>query len=468
MTVPSDENAVADASGSGEKTPKRSSSLLSRMNIPSKMLAGYTVLAALSLSVVLYVLVSLYQINHLDLRIVEVDLPMSGHAEKMISALIAQNGHEKRYVIFRSKEILGLYWERDREFDGHLKEALRIAGHTIPLLQELDDLHNKHRRGFEEIVALIELGRAAEAQKLSQTTMNRVVDRMLGILQKIPRQMQERRDIRMHLIRETSRTALRTAAVLCLATTVVSIIAALWMTFSVTSPLRRLTAATKRIGEGKFDVRFGVHAGDETAELSLAFEQMAQRLKKLEEMYLDASPLTRLPGGVAIEREIQGRLDRKEPMALCVMDLDNFKAYNDRYGYEHGNIVIKEAARIIEEASKLHGASGDFVGHIGGDDFVVVTVPDRIAEVCNAVIARFDQASPGFYNEGDRTAGYIMGKTRQGVEMKFPLVTISIAVVTNMLRSFQSPLEMAEVGAELKEYAKQFARSIYVVDKRRN
>lgn len=439
-----------------------------RLSIAAKMLAGYAVIALLALSVVAYVLSSLNEINRFNLGIVSVDIPVRETAETMINALIEQNGHEKRYVILRSKELRGLFWDRNRVFEARFDDLRQTAGHLIPTLDALAALHDKHRQGFLRIIDLVEHGRFSAAQQLSQTSMNGLVDRMLEILRRIPEQMKEQHDARMHLIRDTSRTALQTALILCLITTAVSIAAALFLTFSITSSIRRLRTATQVVAEGRFDVSLPVHKRDEIGELARDFAQMTVRLKKLEEMYLDASPLTRLPGGVAIEREIQGRLDRKEPMALCVMDLDNFKAYNDRYGYEHGNIVIKEAARIIEEASRNRGAAGDFVGHVGGDDYVLVTVPERIEAVCNEVISQFDRKAPEFYSPGDRAAGYIQGKTRQGVEMRFPLVTISIAVVTNLQRSFESPLEMAEVGAELKEYAKQFARSIFVVDKRRN
>ena len=438
------------------------------MSIPNKMLAGYVILAALSLSVAVYVLVSLFQINRLNLGIVKIDIPLSEHADKMIAALLAQNGHEKRYIILRGNTLRNMFWERSKEFDELLLQLKRLSADAGPALADLEHIHDRYGRTFTMITTLAQRNRLAMAQRLSQETMNGLLDRMLGILRRIPEQALLSRDDRTLRIGTTSRDAFRTTFILCLVTTVVSIVAALLMTFSITSPIRRLTAATKHIGEGKFDVRLRSGEGDEVAELSGAFEQMALRLKKMEEMYLDASPLTRLPGGVAIEREIQGRLDRKEQMALCVMDLDNFKAYNDRYGYEHGNIVIKDAARIIEEAAKTRGGAGDFVGHVGGDDFVVVTTPERVDNICNEVIAQFDRHAPDLYNSGDRAAGYILGKTRQGVEMKFPLVTISIAVVTNTLRSFTNPLEMAEVGAELKEYAKQFARSIFVVDKRRN
>jgi len=184
-------------------------------------------------------------------------------------------------------------------------------------------------------------------------------------------------------------------------------------------------------------------------------------------MYLHASPLTRLPGGIAIENVLKKRLDAKQPLAFCIIDLDNFKSYSDRYGYAQGSELIKETARIIEETVRIKGASDDFIGHIGGDDFVVITVPDRMRIIGEEIIARFDRRIPEFYDDADRKNGYIPGKSRQGVEMKFPLITISIAIVTNEWRVLANPLETSEIAAELKDYAKTIPKSVYVIDKRR-
>ncbi len=207
---------------------------------------------------------------------------------------------------------------------------------------------------------------------------------------------------------------------------------------------------------------------DEIGSLSQAFLAMGKRLRKLEEMYLDASPLTRLPGGIAIENVLKKRLDSGQPVAFCVLDLDNFKAFNDRYGYANGSEVIKETAKIIENVVKSKGTSEDFIGHVGGDDFVVITSPDHMREIAGEIINQFDRRIPEYYDVADRQRGYILGKTRQGIEMEFPIMTISIAIVTNEHRQLVNPLEASEIAAELKDYAKTIPKSVFVVDKRRS
>jgi PleD family two-component response regulator len=183
---------------------------------------------------------------------------------------------------------------------------------------------------------------------------------------------------------------------------------------------------------------------------------------------LDASPLTHLPGNTSITQEIEKRIDSKQPFAVVYADLNNFKAYNDRYGFLRGDQVIKLAAQCLVGAAEAGGAdAAAFVGHIGGDDFVAVLSPDRAEAVCKEVIAKFDSMVPDLYDEGDRKLGYIQGKTRQGQEVRFPLVGISLAVVTTLVRQFSHPAEVSALANELKAWAKSHGRSAYVVDRRR-
>ena len=181
---------------------------------------------------------------------------------------------------------------------------------------------------------------------------------------------------------------------------------------------------------------------------------------------LEANPLTRLPGNVSILKELSKRIENKSLFAACYLDLDKFKSYNDKYGFEHGDEVIRETARALIRATKEHGNNDDFVGHIGGDDFIIVTTPDKANTICEKVILDFENIAPSFYNEKDKKNGYITGKDRQGTELKIPLISISIGIVTNENRSITHVAQIGEIGAELKAYAKSLQRSNYVKDKR--
>ena len=181
---------------------------------------------------------------------------------------------------------------------------------------------------------------------------------------------------------------------------------------------------------------------------------------------LEANPLTRLPGNVSILNELQKRIDQNSLYAVCYLDLDKFKSYNDKYGFEHGDEVIKESARIFIRTTREIGNKDDFIGHVGGDDFVVITTPDKVDALCQKIISEFDKIAPTFYSEKDRKTGFIIAKDRQGVERKTPLLSISIGVVSNEKRKISHMAEVGEIGAELKRQAKGLERSNYVKDQR--
>jgi diguanylate cyclase (GGDEF)-like protein len=146
--------------------------------------------------------------------------------------------------------------------------------------------------------------------------------------------------------------------------------------------------------------------------------------------------------------------------------LDKFKAYNDKYGFEHGDDVIRETARILIRTTQQLGNPDDFIGHIGGDDFVIITTPKNTDNICRKIIADFEKTVPSFYNETDRKKGYIIARDRAGKEQKIPLLSISIGVVTNETRKIEHVAQIGEIGAELKAVAKHMERSNYVKDRR--
>jgi diguanylate cyclase (GGDEF)-like protein len=181
---------------------------------------------------------------------------------------------------------------------------------------------------------------------------------------------------------------------------------------------------------------------------------------------LEANPLTRLPGNVSIMNEITRRIENKLLFAVCYIDLNKFKSYNDKYGFKHGDEVIRETARILIRQVQKTGNPDDFIGHIGGDDYVIVTTPEVSDLLCQKVIEDFDATAPEFYNETDRKNGYIVGFDRKGHEQRFGLLSISIGVVTNESRKIEHVAQIGEIGAELKSYAKTKDTSSYVKDKR--
>ncbi|MFZ3171499.1 MAG: response regulator [Carboxydocellales bacterium] len=179
------------------------------------------------------------------------------------------------------------------------------------------------------------------------------------------------------------------------------------------------------------------------------------------------NPLTGLPGNLLIEKEIKAKVaEPNTPFAVLYLDLDNFKAYNDVYGFLKGDEVLKLLAHILTQCIKELGNRDDFVGHIGGDDFIAITTPDKVDIICPALITQFDSTIPLFYSLDDRKKGYIITYDRQDKEVEYPLVSLSIAVITNSKRPLITHWQVAEIASELKRFAKTLPGSNYVKDRR--
>jgi len=179
------------------------------------------------------------------------------------------------------------------------------------------------------------------------------------------------------------------------------------------------------------------------------------------------NPLTGLPGNILIEEEIKARVARPNNLfAVMYLDLDNFKAYNDVYGFLKGDEVIKLVAHIMDQTVKELGNKDDFVGHIGGDDYIIISTPDKVDNLCQNIINKFDSTIPFFYAPDDRRNGFITTRDRKNNLVKYPIMTISIAVVTNMKRPINSHWDVADIASELKRFAKSQEGSIFVVDRR--
>jgi diguanylate cyclase (GGDEF)-like protein len=181
---------------------------------------------------------------------------------------------------------------------------------------------------------------------------------------------------------------------------------------------------------------------------------------------LDANPLTRLPGNLAIESRINRALAENRPLAVLYVDLNQFKAYNDAYGYDAGDRVLQALARVLVDQVRPGGPT-DFIGHIGGDDFIALSTPDRMEEAARRICAAFDAEVPSFYSAADRARGAISASDRQGAPREFPLLSVAIGICHNKERPLQSFAHIAALGAELKKAAKSRDGSAYVVDRRR-
>ena len=197
-------------------------------------------------------------------------------------------------------------------------------------------------------------------------------------------------------------------------------------------------------------------------------EELVARVKSVirrSKMMRDVSPLTGLPGNFRATAEIIRRISAGKPLAIAHLDLDNFKAFNDHYGFLRGDQVIKFAAHVMLEAAAACSKS-TFAGHIGGDDYIALLHPDEVEQFCKRVLTDFDGGILDFYDAEDSLRGYINVPDRSGERRAFPIVSMSIGVATNRTRLLASQWEASALAAEMKEVAKRELGSSYAVDRR--
>ncbi len=220
------------------------------------------------------------------------------------------------------------------------------------------------------------------------------------------------------------------------------------------------------------DLAHGLRAmeagADELLTRDMSVKEQAIRLQvTLNRADRDVSvhPSTRLPGTAQIERDITERIRSGEKFAVCYADLDHFKEFNDRYGYNRGDGVIGIVSRMLRDMVRAYAPTG-FIGHIGGDDFIFNVPLDALDICCQEILEVFDLIMPYQYSEEDRDAGHFLAKDRRGNLHEIPLMSLSIGVVTNRIRTFEHPARVSELATEMKTYAKTLKGSVYAVDRR--
>ncbi len=180
----------------------------------------------------------------------------------------------------------------------------------------------------------------------------------------------------------------------------------------------------------------------------------------------DVSPLTSLPGSISIEAETKQRIAKNNLFSVLYVDIDNFKPFNDLYGFPTGDKAVRLLASIVDEAVKRHGNIDDFVGHGGGDDFVVITTPERSSIIAEDIINHFDQHIVALYHDDDLKRGYSILVDRLGRDNYIPIMTLSIGVASNNKRRITTHWEVGEIAKETLSYAKSIPGSTYFMDRR--
>lgn len=435
------------------------------LNIGRKLFLGYLILALFTILNGFVALHYLEKLNTINESIGEINIPLKNTTDQMIENIYSQELYGQRYAILKSKQMMDLFQESNVEFKKQIDRvrSLLVQDKTLP--RRITTLHDDYTGLF---LKWFESQSGAGSTKTDyHGIISKKQDRLIRLIQRVSDanirdQNQKNRSLSM-----IGGRAFTVIAIICLFSIIAGMGAAIVITRNISHPLGLLKNATREISNGNFNQVPDINKKDEIGDLAHSFKEMAKRLKNLEEMYLDANPLTRLPGSVAIENVLKKRLESRKPLAFCLIDLDHFKVFNDHYGYSRGNKVIKATANLLEDAIDQFGDKNDFLGHIGGDDFVMVTGIGPFRKICQFIIESFDEMIPRYYDRKDLKRGYIEAKSRSGKKKKFSVMTVSIAVVTTKNRIFKHHVQVIEVATELKGYAKTFPGSHYLVDRRK-
>jgi GGDEF domain-containing protein len=442
---------------SAKATKAASTFRLSGLSLIQKIGAGYAAMAFFTMAALVFAAFNLYEINRTAREIAINDLPVISALIKLRTSLLAQESFAGKYAILKDPAFVDLFRQREKESLVELS-VLESADHVKDIVT-LKRLFIEYQSASEQLFA----GRSGNIAPLRSSAQN-----LLNAVDDLYVKRQELLQASLKRADSQQKSATRWTIIISFTGFLLAIAVAPFVTYRTFGAIRKLQRATHRIAAGDFDYDPQIPAGDEISDLASDFARMAERLKVLEQMSLDASPLTRLPGNFAIERVLDERLKSGAPFAFCYADLDNFKPFGDHYGYAKGSELLRVTGDLIFAAVKAHGDADGFVGHVGGDDFVMVVSTDRAAPVCDAVIESFDAEVAKHYSPEDLKAGGIEGCDRYGVHRFFPLTTISIAVIICGGDQYASAVEIARAAAEVKDTVKETPGSSYLISRQRH
>lgn len=198
----------------------------------------------------------------------------------------------------------------------------------------------------------------------------------------------------------------------------------------------------------------------------LKLREAMQELKRLYNTALDSNPMTGLPGNNSVAKQIKNALDTQQNLSVIYSDLDNFKAFNDKYGFALGDEVIKFTCQVFQDVVDELNIKDAFIGHIGGDDFVLIVPSDLTQTVAEKIIHRFDQGINKFYSSEDAETKSIQSVNRQGESETFPLMSISLAGVDLANGVYKEYMEVNDVCAATKKIAKSMPGSSFFLNRR--
>ncbi|MFO7813543.1 MAG: diguanylate cyclase [Pelovirga sp.] len=430
--------------------------------VTKKVIIGYLVIVLFTVCAVGYALFQLHQQTRHTEHLVQIEFSTFELLRDLQQNLLALENIEKQLLILRDIELLGLRQNRNQELLNHVLtlQGLPVTEQSQTLLKVLE----AYRQADKHLAEALQVEDWELATTLSDRTMVPLRAQIVELLVAYRERQQQQINADLTQLSQKTSAAFRATAILTLFGICLSAPVTITVIISIHRSVRALKSATQSISAGRFDHPLDLAGDDEFSELAHDFYQMGEKLRELEQLHLDANPLTLLPGNRAIDRAIDTRINQKVDFSHLYIDLDNFKSYGDRYGYKAGSDVISQVGDLVQAVVNEFGNPDDLVGHIGGDDYVVLTSLDKGELLAQTIISRFDQMVPTLYSPEDRQAQSFVGKDRYGVERKFPLMSISIAVIPSTRYKYPSRLAISQDCARLKEYLKLQDGSTYMVE----
>lgn len=433
--------------------------------VTKKVVIGYLVIVFFGMLAIGFALYRLHQQTAQAEQLVNVDFRVFELVRDLQQNLLAQENIEKQLLILRDPTLRDLRLNRNEELARYAHFLTRPPLDT--LLAPLSAKLTNYRKTDDLLSEALLWHNWAEAVEISNNSTVPERGQLLKLLAELRQQQQLHINSGLAELSEQSGEAFQLTMLFALIGICLSAPVSIALVLSINRSIRALKNATLEISVGSFEHQPDLGGDDEFAQLANDFSRMGRKLRELEELRLDANPLTRLPGNLAIDRALDQRIARHEPFAHLYIDLDNFKVYSDRYGYKAGSDVLARVGEMIERVVRRDGDPGDLIGHIGGDDYVVVGALEMGEVLAKNLITEFEQLVPTFYNEEDRLSGSFVGKDRFGIERTFPLMTVSIALIRSDHYDYPSRLTISQDCARLKEFLKVQEGSNYMLNRRK-
>lgn len=433
---------------------------ITSLTIIQKIALGYLLTACFGLVATIYALSSLGSQTTQSNELINGDYRALMLATTLRQDLMALDRLEKAENIITDTSLDSMHLRRREDFQSHW-QAIK----ELPLSQSLPQQMYVAGNDYLENLKKYLLNANKAAGNIDRT----LAPQRTKLLKQFDLFMKSREEIikgRLADLTTGSTRAYRITLILTLFGIGLGVPVALSVILTIHRSTRDLINATNRISNGDYDYKIDTLRNDEFGELARAFVSMGNQLQGLEKIRLDANPLTHLPGNMAIDHEINHRIENEIPFAHSYIDIDNFKSFNDRYGYQEGDKAIALVRDILKETLSTIESSGHLLGHIGGDDYVILTSPEIAEELAQKVICAFDEQTPLLYSIEDRTAGFVSGKDRRDNDVQHPLMTLSIAIVTTDSLSQPSPAAISRECAKIKHHLKKLPGSNYLFDRR--